>query len=405
MRCRNALRYAQLLRQKTPHQWQQHLFQSAKAPDIGKVTAGFIEDLRTIVGKSNVSTSEAAREQHGHDESYHPTQLPDVVVFPSDVQHVSLVAELCNKNTIPLIPFGTATGLEGGVNAVLGGVSLDPSLMKKVVTVNDEDFDCTVESGVTRKELNSYIRETGLTFPIDPGSDASLCGMCATSASGTNAVRYGTMKENTLNLEVVLANGTVFWTAGEGTRCKKSAAGYNLTNLFVGSEGTLGIITKAILRLHAIPESTVAAVVHFPGVQEAVDTTVQILQTGVPIARIEFLDEVAVQAFNKFSNYSLKEVPSLFLEFHGSSSSVKEQVATVEEIAASNKGSDFKWATEAEERSRLWKARHELLYAALALVPGSKAYSTDVCVPVSKLPEVVVMSKQMIKDAKIVAWP
>ncbi|KAL8618070.1 hypothetical protein ACOMHN_044640 [Nucella lapillus] len=300
-----------------------------QAAEYGKVTDGFVKDLVDAVGKSNVSTAEAVREQHGHDESYHSTKLPDVVVFAQSVDHVSHVAKLCNQHCIPLVPFGTGTGLEGGVNPLMGGVSLDVGQMKQVVEVNAEDFDCTVESGVTRDELNAYIRATGLTFPIDPGAEASLGGMCATSASGTNAVRYGTMRENVLNLEVVGAQGDVFWTAGKGKRCIKTSAGYNLTNLFVGSEGTLGIITKATIRLHAIPEATSSAVVHFPGVQEAVDTTVQVLQSGVPIARIEFLDEVAINAFNKYGKFDMKEAPSLFLEFHGSPSAVREQVQDV----------------------------------------------------------------------------
>ncbi|XP_076448799.1 putative D-lactate dehydrogenase, mitochondrial [Babylonia areolata] len=367
-----------------------------------RVTDGFVEDLRIMVGKSNVTTAEAVRDQHGHDESYHRSCLPDVVVFAQSVDHVSEVARFCNTHKVPLIPFGSGTGLEGGVNAIKGGVSLDVSQMKKIIAVNAEDFDCTVESGVTRGELNSFIRDTGLQFPIDPGADASLCGMCSTSASGTNAVRYGTMRENTLNLEVVLPDGSVFWTSGKGKRCKKTSAGYNLTNLFVGSEGTLGIITKATIRLFGIPEATLSAVVHFPSVQEAVDTTVQVLQCGVPMARIEFLDEVAIDAFNKFSKYDMKVAPSLFLEFHGSPSAVEEQVAVVEEIASSNNGANFQWATDPDERSRLWKARHEIVYACTALVPGAKPYSTDVCVPISNLPEVIIKSKEMIQNANLI---
>ncbi|KAK7114731.1 probable D-lactate dehydrogenase, mitochondrial isoform X1 [Littorina saxatilis] len=367
-----------------------------------KVTDGFVEDLRSIVGKANVSTAEAVRDQHGHDESYHETTLPDAVVFAQSVEHVSKVAKLCNDNVVPLIPFGSGTGLEGGINALKGGVCLDISQMKNVIEVNAEDFDCTVESGVTRGELNSYIRDTGLNFPVDPGADASVCGMCATSASGTNAVRYGTMRENVLNMEVVLADGTVLWTAGKNKRSRKTSAGYNLTNLFVGSEGTLGIITKATIRLYGIPEATLSAVVHFPSIQEAVDTTVQVMQCGVPIARIEFLDEAAIDAFNKYSKFDMKVAPSLFLEFHGSPSSVEEQKEVVEEIAKMNNGSNFKWATNADERNRLWKARHEIVYACTALVPGSKPYSTDVCVPISNLPAVIVQTKEMLKKENLV---
>ncbi|VDI59689.1 D-lactate dehydrogenase (cytochrome) [Mytilus galloprovincialis] len=273
--------------------------------------------------------------------------------------------------------------------------------MNEILSVNPEDFDCTVQSGVTRMQLNNYLRDTGLWFPIDPGADASLCGMCSTSASGTNAVRYGTMRENVLNLEVVLADGRVINTAGKGRRTKKTSAGYNLTNLFVGSEGTLGIITKASLKLFGIPEATVSAVCHFPDVQGAVDTTVQVLQCGIPIARIEFLDEVSIDAVNKYSKMDMKVAPSLFLEFTGTPSSLDEQAALVADLCSMNNGSDFKWAKDPEERSHLWKARHDILYACMALKPGSKPYSTDVCVPVSKLPEIIKRSKEEITKAGV----
>lgn len=367
-----------------------------------KVTTSFVDELRTIVGASNVSTAEAVREQHGHDESYHHVDPPDVVAFAESVDHVSRVAKLCNDNEVPLIPFGSGTGLEGGVNAIKGGVCLDVTKMQNIIAVNPEDFDATVECGVTRLALNNYLRDTGLWFPIDPGADASLCGMCATSASGTNAVRYGTMRENTLNMEVVLADGKVINTAGPGRRTKKTSAGYNLTNLFVGSEGTLGIITKTTLRLHGIPEATLSATCHFPSVQAAVDTTVGVLQCGIPIARIEFLDEVSIDACNKYSHLNMEVAPSLFLEFHGSENALGEQVKVVEELVKMNEGSAFHWATDPEERNHLWKARHDILYACMALRPGSKPYSTDVCVPVSKLPEVIVKTKEMIDEAGIV---
>ncbi|XP_060589716.1 probable D-lactate dehydrogenase, mitochondrial isoform X3 [Ruditapes philippinarum] len=367
-----------------------------------KVTSSFVDDVKDIVGSSNVSTADAVREQHGHDESYHSVEPPDVVVFAESVDHVSKVARLCNDNGVPLIPFGSGTGLEGGINAVQGGLCLDVTKMNNVISVNAEDFDCCVESGVSRLALNNYIRDTGLWFPIDPGADASLCGMCSTSASGTNAVRYGTMRENTLNMEVVLADGRVIDTAGKGRRTKKTSAGYNLTNLFVGSEGTLGIITKTTLRLHGIPEATISATCHFPDVQSAVDTTVQVLQCGIPMARIEFLDEVSIDACNKYSHLELPVAPSLFLEFHGAESALKGQTEIVEDLVKMNNGSDFKWATDPEERNHLWKARHEILYACMALRPGSKPYSTDVCVPVSNLPEVIVRTKEMINEAGIV---
>lgn len=374
----------------------------SKVATSPRVTTSFVDEVKKIVGNKNVSTADAVREQHGHDESYHGVEPPDIVAFAESVDHVSQVARLCNDNGVPLIPFGSGTGLEGGVNALQGGLCLDLTKMGKVLSVNAEDFDCCVESGVTRVSLNNYLRDTGLWFPIDPGADASLCGMCATSASGTNAVRYGTMRENVLNLEVVLADGRVIDTAGKGRRTKKTSAGYNLTNLFVGSEGTLGIITKATLRLSGIPEATISATCHFPDVQSAVDTTVQVLQCGIPMARIEFLDEVSIDACNKFSHLDLTVAPSLFLEFHGAEASLKDQTAVVEELVKMNNGSDFRWAIDPDERNHLWKARHEILYACMALKPGSKPYSTDVCVPISNLPEVIVRTKEMIKEAGII---
>ncbi|XP_016375187.1 probable D-lactate dehydrogenase, mitochondrial [Sinocyclocheilus rhinocerous] len=339
---------------------------SAQAGVVERVISAF----RSVSGDEGVSVGSAVREQHGRDESVHRCQPPDVVVFPRSVEEVSALAKICHHHQLPMIPFGTGTGLEGGVGAL------------KV---------CPVEKN----------RHKNLTVPVSdfskhpyPGADASLCGMAATSASGTNAVRYGTMRENVLNLEVVLADGTVLHTAGKGRRPRKTSAGYNLTNLFVGSEGTLGIITKATLRLFGIPESMVSAVCSFPSVQSAVDSTVQILQAGVPIARIEFLDDVMINACNRFNNLSYAVTPTLFLEFHGSSKSMEEQVSITEEITRDNGGSDFAWAEDEETRGRLWKARHDAWYAALALRPGCKAYSTDVCVPISRLPQIIVETKE-----------
>uniref|UniRef100_A0A3B3T3K6 Probable D-lactate dehydrogenase, mitochondrial n=1 Tax=Paramormyrops kingsleyae TaxID=1676925 RepID=A0A3B3T3K6_9TELE len=319
---------------------------------------------------------------------------PDVVVWPCSVEEVSALAKICYQHQLPIIPFGTGTGLEGGVGAVKGGVCFNLGKMDCILDLHQEDFDVTVEPGVTRKALNASLRDTGLWFPVDPGADASLCGMVATSASGTNAVRYGTMRENVLNLEVVLADGTVIHTAGRGRRPRKTSAGYNLTNLFVGSEGTLGLLTKATLRLSGIPEAVVSAVCSFPSVQAAVDSTVQLLQAGVPIARIEFLDDVMMDACRCYSSLPYVVAPTLFLEFHGSKSSLEEQVTVAEDITRGNAGSDFSWARDAETRERLWKARHDAWYAALALRPGCKAYSTDVCVPISNLPQVVVETKR-----------
>ncbi|KAL7885352.1 hypothetical protein AOLI_G00056470 [Acnodon oligacanthus] len=353
-----------------------------------------IAAFRSVSGDEGVSLGEAVREQHGRDESVHKCRPPDVVVFPRCVEEVSALAKICHQYQLPIIPFGTGTGLEGGVGALKGGVCFSLRNMDEVLDLHQEDFDVTVEPGVTRKALNSYLRGTGLWFPIDPGADASLCGMAATSASGTNAVRYGTMRENVLNLEVVLADGSVFHTAGRARRPRKTSAGYNLTNLFVGSEGTLGILTKATLRLYGIPESMVSAVCSFPSIRAAVDSTVQVLQTGVPIARIEFLDDVMIGACNRFNSLSYPVTPTLFLEFHGSSKSLEEQVSVTEEITRQNGGADFAWAEDEETRARLWKARHDAWYAAQALRPGCKAYSTDVCVPLSCLAQIIVETKE-----------
>ncbi|XP_006641373.2 probable D-lactate dehydrogenase, mitochondrial [Lepisosteus oculatus] len=355
--------------------------------------------FRAVTGDEGVSVGDAVREQHGRDESVHSCRPPDVVVWPRSVEEVSALARICHHHRLPIIPFGTGTGLEGGVGALKGGVCFDLRKMDRVLDLHAEDFDVTVEPGVTRTALNSHLRDSGLWFPVDPGADASLCGMAATSASGTNAVRYGTMRENVLNLEVVLADGTVFHTAGRGRRPRKTSAGYNLTNLFVGSEGTLGILTKATLRLYGIPEAMVSAVCSFPSVQAAVDSTVQILQCGIPIARIEFLDDVMIDACNRYSRLSYPASPTLFLEFHGSERSLEEQVSMAEELAGANGGSDFSWARDAETRGKLWKARHDAWYAALALRPGCKAYSTDVCVPLSRLPQIIVETKaDLIKN-------
>nr|XP_060644296.1 probable D-lactate dehydrogenase, mitochondrial [Anolis sagrei ordinatus] len=366
------------------------------------LTEDFLDSLRAVVGSPNVSTASAVREQHGHDESMHRCRPPDAVVWPQNVEHVSLLAQACYSRGAPIIPFGTGTGLEGGVGAVQGGVCFDLTQMDQISDLNPEDFTVTVEPGVTRKTLNNFLRGSGLWFPVDPGADASLCGMAATAASGTNAVRYGTMRQNVLNLQVVLPDGKVLHTAGRNRRPRKSAAGYHLTGLFVGSEGTLGLITQATLRLHGVPEATVAAVCAFPSVKEAVDSTVQVLQAGIPVARIEFLDDVMIGACNRYSNLNYAELPTLFLEFHGSEHGVAEQVQAAGEIVKSNGGSDFAWAQEQEARNQLWTARHNAWYAALALRPGWKGYSTDVCVPISRLPEILVETKKDLLESKII---
>ncbi|XP_008582296.1 PREDICTED: probable D-lactate dehydrogenase, mitochondrial [Galeopterus variegatus] len=363
----------------------------------GELSEGFVEALKAIVGSPHVSTAAVVREQHGHDESMYRCHPPNAVVWPQNVDQVSRLAALCYGQGVPIIPFGTGTGLEGGVCAMQGGVCINLTHMDRIVKLNSEDFSVVVEPGVTRKALNTHLRDTGLWFPVDPGADASLCGMAATGASGTNTVRYGNMRDNVLNLEVVLPDGRLLHTAGRGRHFRKSAAGYNLTGLFVGSEGTLGLITAATLRLHPSPEATVAATCAFPSVQAAVDSTVNILQAAVPVARIEFLDDVAMDACNRHSKLNCAVAPTLFLEFHGSEQALAEQLQRTEEITRNNRASHFSWAKEAEERSRLWAARHNAWYAILALRPGCKGYSTDVCVPISRLPEILVQTKGDLK--------
>src|SRR5713226_4265161 len=338
------------------------------------IDPAIIAALRERFGE-RLSTSVAVRTQHGKDESYHPSYAPDAVVFARSTEEVAETVKLCAAHKVPVIAYGTGTSLEGQVAALKGGVCIDLMQMNKVLRVSVEDLDVTVEPGVTRKQLNEYLRDTGLFFPIDPGADASIGGMTATRASGTNAVRYGTMRENVLSLTVVLADGRVIRTA---RRARKSAAGYDLTRLFVGSEGTLGIITEVTVRLYGIPEAVSAAVCAFPSIEGAVDTVILTIQSGVPVARIELLDECQMAAINKYSKLDHKVAPTLFFEFHGSPAGVAEQAETVKAIASEHGGDDFRWATSSEERSKLWQARHDAYYAALALRPGSKGWPTDV---------------------------
>jgi D-lactate dehydrogenase (cytochrome) len=353
--------------------------------------------LRELLGE-RLSTSAAICAQHGKDESYHPAHAPDAVAFPRSTEEVAGIVKLCAEHDTPIIAFGTGTSLEGQVAALRGGVSVDMSQMNRILRVNAEDLDATVEAGVTRKQLNEDLRDTGLFFPIDPGADASLGGMAATRASGTNAVRYGTMRENVLCLTVVLADGRVIRTA---RRARKSAAGYDLTRLFVGSEGTLGIITELTVRLYGIPEAISAAVCAFPSLEDAVNTVIATIQLGVPVARIELLDEAQIAAINKYSKLDHKVAPTLFFEFHGSPSGVAEQSETVKLIAADNGAEGFRWATTAEERSKLWQARHDAYYAALALRPGSKGWATDVCVPISRLAQCIRETKQDLSQSSL----
>ncbi len=332
------------------------------------------------------SMSNAVREHHGKDESPYPVMLPDAVIFVESTEEVVSVVELCNRHLIPLIPFGAGSSLEGHILAIQGGISLDMTAMNKIVSLNAEDLTVTVQPGLTRKQLNEQIRDSGLFFPIDPGADASLGGMSATRASGTNAVRYGTMRENVVSLTVVTALGKVVRTAG---RARKSSAGYDLTRIFVGSEGTLGIITEVTVKLYPQPEAISAAVCNFPTMHDAVQCVIQTIQLGVPVARVELLDRNAVMASNRYSKLTLRETPLLLFEFHGSVTGVKEQAETVQEIAKDCGGMDFEWAERPEDRNRLWTARHNAYFAGLQLRPGCKASTTDVCVPMSRLAECI----------------
>lgn len=349
------------------------------------IPAGFVEALRERFA-DRVSTAEAVREHHGRDESPYAPMLPDVVVYATSTEDVAWVAAHCNAHRVPLIPFGSGSSLEGHLLAVQGGVSLDLSRMDQIVALHAEDFTVTVQAGVTRKQLNEQIRDTGLFFPIDPGADASLGGMAATRASGTNAVRYGTMRENVVSLKVVTADGRIIDTA---SRARKSSAGYDLTRVFVGSEGTLGIITEVTVRLYPQPEAISAAICNFPDLASAVQSVIEVIQMGIPVARVEFMDTAAVRATNAYSKLTLKESPLLLFEFHGSPAGVREQAEMVQQIASSNGGEDFAWAERPEDRNRLWTARHNAYFAGLQLRPGCRASTTDVCVPISRLADCV----------------
>ena len=349
----------------------------------------FLASLRALFG-DRFSTSQAMREHHGRDESSYDPMLPDAVVFAHSTEEVAAAVSLCNQYKVPLIPYGTGTSLEGHILALSGGLSIDLLQMNRVIAVHAQDLTVTVQPGVTRKQLNTEIKDTGLFFPIDPGADASIGGMTATRASGTNAVRYGTMRENVLGLTVVTAEGKIIKT---GTRAKKSSAGYDLTRLFVGSEGTLGIITEVTLKLYPQPESISAAVCSFNDIASAVNTVIVTMQMGVPVARVEFLDENGVKAINKHDKLSLPEKPLLLFEFHGSEHGVKEQAEVVQEIAREHGAIGFEWATRPEDRSRLWQARHNAYFALLQLRPGCRAISTDCCVPISHLAEILLATK------------
>ncbi|MBA2528934.1 MAG: FAD-binding protein [Euzebyales bacterium] len=352
----------------------------------------------TLDDKITVSAPE--REQHGRDEGWHDPVPPDAVVYASSTADVVAVVQACARHRVPLIPFGAGTSLEGGVAALRGGVCLDMTGMNRLLRVNAEDLDCTVEAGVTRRALDEKLRHQGLFFPIDPGADATIGGMTATRASGTNAVRYGTMRDNVLALTAVLPGGEVVHT---GTRARKSSAGYDLTRLLVGSEGTLAVVTEVTLRLYGVPEVIGAAVCPFPSLHGAVAAVIETIQLGVPVARIELLDERQIMASNAYSGLTLAEVPTLFLEFHGSEQAVAEQARIVAEIAAGHDAGGWTFTTQAEERNRLWRARHDAYYADLALRPGCKGIPTDACVPISQLARCIAETRRDIDEAGLLA--
>jgi D-lactate dehydrogenase (cytochrome) len=369
-----------------------------KRPDPAAVEQT-ITDLAAAFGNRLV-TSRVVREQHGNTTTWIASQSPDAVIYPQSADDVQRAVRICISHHTPIIPFGTGTSFEGQVNAPIGGVSIDFKDMNKILAVHTDDFDCVVEPGITRNQLNEHLRDQGLFFPVDPGADASLGGMASTRASGTTAVRYGTMKDNVLALKVVLPNGEIMST---GRRARKSSAGYDLTRLIIGAEGTLGVITELTLKLHGIPEAISAGVCPFSSIQAACDAAIAAIQSGIPVARVELLDEVQVRACNIDAKLELPETPMLFLEFHGSDLGVAEQSERFGEVAHQFGGGPFNWATKAEDRNRLWQARHHVFWANAAFRPGSKAVVTDVCVPISRLAECVIETKRDIDQTGLVA--
>jgi D-lactate dehydrogenase (cytochrome) len=361
--------------------------------------ATLVERLSAMMGP-RATVARSVLEQHGQSEAYHGVLPPDVVVFPETTQEVVEIVRLCANLRMPIIPFGAGTSLEGNTAAVAGGVCFDFARMNRVLAIHASDMDVVVQPGITRKQLNAELRGTGLFFPIDPGADASIGGMSSTRASGTMAVRYGTMKDNVMALEVVLADGRVIRT---GRRARKSSAGYDLTRLFVGAEGTLGLITEITLKLHPLPQAISAAVCSFDTLQNAVDTAIGVIQSAIPVARIELVDDVMMRGINRHSKLGYREAPTLFFEFHGSETGVAEQAEAAEAIAADHGGRGFEWAKAAEQRSRLWHARDNTLYAGLSLRPGARAMITDVCVPVSRLAECLTETRQDADASDLVA--
>jgi D-lactate dehydrogenase (cytochrome) len=373
-----------------------------KKTDRPRDPAGMAAALAALTAAfgNRVVTAQAVREQHGNTVTWIPNQPPDAVVYPQSTEDVQQIVRICAEHNVPVIAFGTGTSLEGHVNAPQGGVSIDFRDMDKVLKVHAEDLDCVVEPGITRKALNEHLRDSGLFFPIDPGANASLGGMAATRCSGTNAVRYGTMKDNVIALKVVLANGEVIDTA---RRAKKTSAGYDLTRLMVGSEGTLGIITQLTLKLSGIPEAVAGGICPFPSIEACCNTAIATIQSGIPVARIELLDALQVRACNLHSNLGLPETPMLLLEFHGTEASVAEQSQRFGDIAAEFGGGPFTWATRPEERTKLWEARHHAALSNFALRPGAAMIATDVCVPLSRLAECVTQTQADIEASRILA--
>jgi len=378
---------------------QETILMATASQYIAKHADQVILELGTYFGP-RLQVGRAAREQFSRDESAHPPVLPDAVVKVTGTDEVCRVVTACNRLQVPVVAYGTGTALEGQAIAVAGGISLDMSAMNRVLEVHQDDLDAVVQPHLTRRQLNEYLKDTGLFFSVDPGADASLGGMAATRASGTNTVRYGSMRENVLALEVVLADGRVIRTS---RRARKSAAGYDLTRLFVGSEGTLGIITELTLRLFGQPEAISAAVCPFADIDGAVRTTIETIQSGIPVARIELVDDISMQAINRYSGTHYSVQPTLFLEFHGSRDSVREQAQSVQTIASEYGGKDFQWASKPEDRHRLWRARHDMAYAGKALLPKSRIWATDVCVPISRLAECITRTRQDIEQQQLLA--
>ncbi len=364
---------------------------SAIAPAIAELTSTF---------GNRVVTSRAVREQHANTTTWVAGEAPDAVLYPQSAEDVQQAVRICARHRVPVIPFGTGTSFEGHVNAPFGGICLDMKDMNRIVNVHTQDFDCVVEPGVTRKQLNDYLRDQGLFFPVDPGADASLGGMASTRASGTTAVRYGTMKDNVLALKVVRPDGDLMVTS---RRARKSSAGYDLTRLIVGAEGTLGVITELTLKLHGIPEAIASAVCRFPSIEAACETAITAIQAGIPLARVELLDEMQVRVCNAHSKLDLPEAPMLFLEFHGTDTGVAEQSERFGEIARECGGGDFAWSVNPEDRTRLWQARHDIFWALRSYRAGAKVVVTDVCVPISRLAECVTATKRDAEAIGVVA--